>query len=151
MLLGPVGVIVGAGIKTLGAKVLIFWSQRRDSVKRRTLEQLRLARELMSNGDAAAAASALERCWVMALTAATNLRPRGIVRHQLMQSLTEAGLTQREAEQAVMTFDACDAVRFTGGPSSQLVEPLARTESFVEELCRRAARAHKMRGRHATA
>jgi hypothetical protein len=149
LLLGPLGVIVSACLKILGAKGLIFWSQRRDSVKRRTVQQLRVARELLSHGDAAGAASALERSLHMAIEAATNLRARGIIRNQLLQSLTTAGLTQSEAEQAVVSFDACDAVRFTGGPESQLIEPLARADSFVEELSRRAARAKKMRGPHA--
>ena len=146
LLLGPLGVVVSAGLKTAGSKGLIFWSQRRDSVKRRTLDQLKIARELLATENAAGAASALERAMHMAIETGTGLKARGIGRHELSESLTGAGLSSSEAEQVVSTFDTCDAVRFTGGSPNQLVECLRHAEHLVRELCGRAARAGKMRG-----
>lgn len=144
--LGPLGVVVGFSLRSLGTQGLIFWSQRRDSVKRRTLEQLRAARKLFSSDDAAGAASALERALLMAIEAATGLRARGIIRHELAESLAATGLASNEAGLVVLILDACDTVRFTGGSSSQLLEPLQRAESLVQDLCRRAARTGKTRG-----
>lgn len=146
LLVGPLGVVVSFGCKTAGKKGLMLLSQRRDSVQRRTLQQLSLAKGLLSSGDSAGAASALERSLLMAIEAATGLRARGIIRDALVANLTIVGLTSIEAETIHRGLDACDAVRFTGGTSNVLVEPLELAGPLVEELCRRAARAEKKRG-----
>ncbi len=135
LLLGPLGVIASMGIKGLGSKGLIIWSQRRDSVKRRTLEQLQVARGLLANDDAAGAATAIERALLTAIEAATGLKARGIIRDELNGSLIAAGLSASESELTVSALDACDTVRFTGGAPSLLSEQLERVESFVEDLC----------------
>jgi hypothetical protein len=128
------------GIRGLGTKGLIFWSRRRDSVKRRTLEQLQVARDLLAIDDAAGAATAIERALLTAIEAATGLKARGIIRDELSGSLVAAGLSASESELTVSMLDACDTVRFTGGVKGLLSEPLDQVESFVQDLCRRAAR-----------
>jgi hypothetical protein len=145
LLLGPLGVVASMGLKGLGTKGLIFWSQRRDSVKRRTLEQMQVARDLLANDDAAGAATAIERTLLTAIEAATGLKARGIIRNELNGSLIAAGLSASESELTVSTLDACDTVRFTGGAPSLLAELLDRVDFFVQDLCRRAARGEKAR------
>jgi hypothetical protein len=145
LLLGPLGVIASMGIKLLGARGLIFWSRRRDSVKRRTLEQLQVARDLLAHDDAAGAATAIERALLTAIEAGTGIKARGIIRHELGRTLNAAGLSPSESELTVSMLDACDTVRFTGGAKGLLSEPLDQVESFIQDLCRRAARGEKAR------
>jgi len=113
-------------------------SQRRDSLKKRTLEQRQTARSLLASGDSAGAASAVERALYMAIEAATGLRARGIVRGELAHELTKVGLATADAETAVHVFDACDMARFTEGASVQLKEILERADSLTQALCRSA-------------
>jgi hypothetical protein len=145
LLVGPLGVVASFGCRIAGMKGLMLMSQRRDSIRRRTMEQLSLAKVLLSSGDSAGAASALERALLMAIEAATGLRARGIIRDALVVKLTRVGLTSSDAEKILHALDACDAVRFTGGSSNVLVEPLELADPLVEDLCRRAARAENKR------
>jgi hypothetical protein len=138
LLLGPLGVLVSVGLRALSAKVSGLLSQRRDSLKRRTLEQLQTARSLLASGDSAGAASAVERALYIAIEAATGLRARGIVRGELAHELTHVGLTTPDADTAVAVFDACDMARFTEGASVQLKEILERADSLTQALCRTA-------------
>ena len=154
LLLGPVGVAASMGLRSLGGKGLLIWSQRRDSAKRRILEQIRTAKALLARDDAAGAAGALERALHMAIEAATGLRARGIVRNQLSQALIEAGLAPDASEVAVDIFDACDAVRFTSESSTRLVDILQRAESLVQQLssqAKRAGRGARVMRRHLVA
>jgi hypothetical protein len=146
LLLGPAGLAVSFGLKSLGTKMLVFWSQRRGSVKRRAHEQLRTACDLLARGECAAAASAIERALYVAIEAATGLRARGIVRHELTRELVNGGLTQSASELAVRVFDACDSVRFTNQSSAQLDEVLDPAQALVLDLCQQAAQAAKKRG-----
>ena len=145
LLLGPLGVAVSMGLRSLGRKGSHFLSQRRDSVKRRTLEQIRSAKERLARDDAAGAASSLERALHMAIEAATGLRARGIVRSELSQALIEAGLAPDAAEFTVGVLDTCDAVRFTSESSAGLSDALPRVETLVQDLSTRAARAARTR------
>ncbi len=145
LLLGPVGVTVSMGLGSLSRKGLLIWSQRRDSAKRRILEQIRTAKALLARDDAPGAAGALERALHMAIEAATGLRARGIVRNQLSQALIEAGFLPDASEFAVVIFDACDAVRFTSESSTLLADILPRAESLVQQLSSQAKRAGRAR------
>ena len=146
LLFGPVGLAVSIGFKTLTGKVLTFLSRRRDSVRRRTLEQFRTARELLADRDPAGAASAIERALHMAIEAATGRRARGIVRNRLAQELIDAGLTPNASELVVLVLDTCDSVRFTNDNPAKLVDLLEQAASLVNDLCRRAAQTGKVRG-----
>jgi len=136
ILLGPLGVAASMAFKSAGSRAFGFWSQRRDSVKRRALEQLATAHAHLAHGEAAAAASAVERALYIAVEAATGFRARGTVRGALARELGKAGLTPAQADIAVQVFDACDLARFTNEASVQLTEVLERADSLVQELCR---------------
>jgi len=102
------------------------------------LEQLATAREHLANGEAAGAASAVERALYIAIEAATGFRARGTLRGELTRELGKAGLTSTQADVAVLVFDACDLARFTNEASVQLTEVLGSADSLVQELCRAA-------------
>ena len=138
LLFGPLGVAACMGLRSASKTVFGYWSQRRDSLKRRIDEQLQTAHSLLGAGDTAGAASAVERALYIAIEAATGLRARGIVRHELAGALARAGMAASDAETAVSLFDACDAARFTTEASVQLTEILARADSLTNSLSRTA-------------
>jgi len=139
VLAGPLGVIAGMGLKSLGAAIGGRLARQRASVKRRTQEQLAACRQILASGDAPAAASALERALVIAIESATAIRARGIVRDELASHLTKAGISQTDAEAAVAILDVCDAIRFTGGEPQQLATAIDRAQPLIDGLCRRSA------------
>ncbi len=138
LLLGPLGVIVGYALRSLASSIGSNIARKRDSVKRRTLTQLAACRQLLNDGDAPGAASALEKALVMAIEAATGLRARGIIREGLALSLEVAGLDRAQSESIVAILNVCDAIRFTGGEPSLLSDAIQQSQPMIEDLCRRA-------------
>jgi len=135
---GPLGVIASIGLKSLASAINAKFTRRRDSVKRRTGTQMATCRQLLANGNAPAAASALEKALVLAIEAATSIRARGIVRDELASTLTTAGLGQTDADAIVETLNVCDAVRFTGSEPQLLARAIDRAQPLIDSLCRRS-------------
>jgi hypothetical protein len=136
---GPLGVIASMGLKLLSGVVGANLARKRDSVKRRTQAQMAACRQTLASGDAAGAASGLEKALVIAIESATGLRARGIVRDELASHLVKSGVTQPDSDAIVDVLNVCDAIRFTGGEPQLLGNAIDRAQPVIDYLCRRSA------------
>lgn len=139
LLLGPIGVVASFALTGLVRALRQRLSRERDSAKRQAQQQLELCKDLTKNGDAPAAASALERALVIAIETATGLRARGIIRSQLADNLAGAGVPQEQAQAIVDVLQICDSVRFTGAEPTELSGAITKAQPLIEQLTRREA------------
>ena len=110
--LGPLGVIGASTSVGIGRRIRTRWVVTRESHHTRAREAIREARQAAAAGDGAKAASALERGVFLAIEGAVGVRARALLRDELADKLTDAGMTTELADRIVATLSDCDLLRF---------------------------------------
>jgi len=137
--LGPVGVVLVAGVARAGLSLSERWRVQRESLATQVARALTEARRSAERGDAAATASAGERALFSAIEDATKIRARGVLRDDLRDKLLEARIPESLAAEIDELLAQFDAVRFTGSADLAPTELLNRVQHcirFVKRLSR---------------
>jgi hypothetical protein len=110
-------------------------SEAKDAVATRMIGQAAQAAE---RGDTASAAGAVERAVYLAIEAATGLKARAVLRHDLCGELMRQGVPESVASGLVELLDECDGARFVNTSSGRSAADglVARAEELVKQLAR---------------
>ena len=113
-----------------------WWRARHQACETVASRAAKDAKRAATRGDLAAAAACSERALFTALEGATGLRARAILREQLPDKLTQAGLPAELAAATVSLLETLDAVRFTGAVGQPAGKLANRAAQLVAKLGR---------------
>jgi hypothetical protein len=133
LLATPLSIVVLHGLLLLRRRMQSWLVNRRNAFSTRINEQLQEASSLLGR-DPAAAASALERALYLAIEARFQIKGRGVLRPQLAELLSHAGVPTELCQQINDCLETCDSVRFAPLAQSTLRELQQRAQSIVEQL-----------------
>jgi hypothetical protein len=130
---GPLAVVVAAGSVRIGRSARTRWSTRQTSHSRLAAQALATARAA-ADGDAAQAATHVERALFVTLEGAHGVRARGLLRRELGPELLRLGFPEGTVVELTTLLDTCDALRFTGDSALAGPQLVARAEGLVRQL-----------------
>lgn len=138
---GPLGVLTVSGAIRAGALLRTRFQKRRDTPAHRAQRELDAAKLAAANEDLPGTAAAVERAVHLGIEAATAIRSRGLLRGELLRTLTDRKVSAELAERLVGLLEAAEQARFTtaAAPGSAL-DLAARATTAVATLLRGARR-----------
>jgi hypothetical protein len=139
----PMSVVVLGGLAELTRRVRRRMSHRAESLGTLARRALDAARAAESTNDRVAVAGAVERAVYTSIEDRLGLKARAVLRTELRARLGSAGADDALAQDVATLLDACDALRFAGGPEAspgRVVEQGASVVARLERLRRAGAR-----------
>jgi hypothetical protein len=135
--LGPVLVLVGAGLVTLGRRVRGRFAQREQSQAVHAGRALGEARQALATSELRSVASSVERAIYNAVEWATGLKLRAMLRSDLERALAATSLGAELAARTVGLLDRAGQLRLGQAEPADASVLIADADVLVKQLVRR--------------
>ncbi|MDX2053077.1 MAG: BatD family protein [Polyangiaceae bacterium] len=133
LLLGPVLVVFGQTLTKACKALWVRGQARKNALSYRAQQALKEAQGIAQSGSLDAVAP-LERAIVGVLEDKTGVKARGVLRHELVKTLTAGGLSHELAKGAEELLERCDNVRFSASSSREVAELVTDAASWVARV-----------------